>query len=468
MSGRSVFGMLGRSKHFLLAASVLLAGLPALSLGQDSPPAKKLPAGPAAPQSTHYPILLLAFGNDPNWSLRIGLKGPERMDRPGYPPIPLEPAEVTHEAGADAWTYHAKDSATGAIVVVHLTREACTDATNDTLTPAPPTSGKYSFRATVDHAQIGSLKGCARIAAELFPKINNQPDDEDDDAKKKPPAPTITNFNPPVAVAYLNSAGSVVLSRGKTKKIAAPAGAELALSHDGKKLLYTRSDSKSSPPEHTIVLYDFDSGKSLDLVHGLVRQAIWSPDDGRIAFLKALDSSWQVWSFPATMPEAAALFSPQSVISLHGWVDSHTVLATDMQDAYWLGEDNQQQQQQSVALKDIYGAAFQIMSSDTIRVNPVNSDLLLISAAYLSAPAGASVGSAGSAAGFFLYEMRSKRRVTLCPPEQPGRAAEWSRDGLQIFFSGSDSSHRPAIYRIFWDATGLQRSLTGSNYVVGQ
>jgi len=66
------------------------------------------------------------------------------------------------------------------------------------------------------------------------------------------------------------------------------------------------------------------------------------------------------------------------VNSLHGWVDSHTVLATDMQDAYWLSEDNQQQQQQSVALKDIYGAAFQIMSSDTIRVNPVNSDLLLI------------------------------------------------------------------------------------------
>ncbi len=136
-----------------------------------------------------------------------------------------------------------------------------------------------------------------------------------------------------------------------------------------------------------------------------------------------------------------------------------------MQDAFWLSEDNQPQ---SVALKDIYGAAFQIMSSDTIRVNPVNSDLLLISAAYLSAPAGAPGGSTGSTAGFFLYEMRAKRRVILCPPEQSGRAAEWSRDGLQIFFSGSDSSHRPGIYRIFWDATGLQRSLTGSNYVVGQ
>ena len=453
-----------KSKHVRLAVSLLLSGLPALTFGQNPPPAKKLPAGPPAPQSTHYPIFILAFGNEPNWSLRIGLKGPERLDRPGYPPIPLEPAEVTHEAGADSWTYHAKDSATGAIVVVHLSREACTDATNDTLTPAPPASGKYSFRASMDHAQIGALKGCARIAAELFPKINNQPVDEEDADKKKSPAPTITNFKSPVAVAYLNLAGSVVLSRGTTKKIVAPTGTELALSHDGKKLLYARSDSKSSP-DRTIVLYDFDSGKSLDLVHGLVRQAFWSPDDGRIAFLKAQDQSWQVWSFPASMPEVAALFSSQSVNSLHGWVDSHTILAADMQNAYWLSEDNQQQ---SVALKDIYGAAFQIMSSDTIRVNPVNSDLLLISANYLSAPAGAPVDSTGLAAGFFLYELRSKRRVILCPPDKWARDAEWSRDGLQVFFTGNDSSHRSAIYRIFWDATGLQRSLTGSDYVVGQ
>src|SRR6267378_6496327 len=413
------------SKRVLLAAPLLLVGLPALSFGQNPPPAKKLPAGPAAPQSTHYPILILAFGNEPNWSLRIGQKGPERLDRPGYPPIPLEPSEVTHEAAADSWTYHAKDTATGAVVALHLTREACTDATNDTLTATPPPSGKYPFQAALEHAQIGSLKGCARIAAELFPKIKNQADDDEDADEKKPPAPTITNFKPPVAVAYLNSAGNVVLSRGSTKKIAPHAGSELALSHDGKRLLYLRSDSKSSP-DRTIVLYDFDTGKSLDLVQGLVRHAFWSPDDGRVAFLKALDQSWQVWSFPASMPEAAALFSSQSVNSLHGWVDNHTVLATDTQNAYWLSEDNQQQ---SVALKDIYGAAFQIMSSNTIRVNPVNPDLLLISADYLSAPAGAPVVSAGSAAGFFLYEPRSKRRVILSPPDQSGRGAEWSRDG---------------------------------------
>ena len=463
MPRRTVIGM---PKRLLLLASVILASLTTLTSGQTPAPDKKLPAGPPAPQSTHYPILLLAVGNNPIWSLRIGQKGPERLDRTGYPPIPLEPAEVTHEAAADSWTYHAKDSATGAAVAVHLTREACNDATTDTdtLNPAPPPAIKYSFRASVDHAQIGSLTGCARIAAELFPKKNNQPDDEEDTDKKKPPVPTVTNFKPPIAVAYLNSAGNVVLSSGPKKKIAAPAGTELAVSHDGKKLLYTRSDSKSSP-DRTIVLYDFDSGKSLELVHGPVRQAFWSPDDGRIAFLKAVDSSWQVWSFYSSMPEAAALFSSQSVNSLHGWGDNHTVLATDMENAYWLSEDNQQQ---SAALKDIYGPAFQIRSSDTLRVNPVNPDLLLISADYLSAPAGAAVDSTGLAAGFFLYELRSKRRVTLCPPEQSGHSAEWSRDGLQVFFTGSDSSHRPVTYRIFWDSTGLQRSLTGSDYVIGQ
>src|SRR5437870_11918657 len=154
MSRGTALFMTVRSKDIQLSASLLLAGLPALSFGQTPPPPKKLPAGPPAPQSTHYPILILAFGNNPNWSLRIGQKGPERLDRPGYPPIPLEPAEVTHEATADSWIYHANDSATGASVAVHLAREPCTDAANDTLTPAPPPSGKYSFRATVDHPPI--------------------------------------------------------------------------------------------------------------------------------------------------------------------------------------------------------------------------------------------------------------------------------------------------------------------------
>ncbi|HEV1994251.1 MAG TPA: hypothetical protein VGR03_07970 [Candidatus Acidoferrum sp.] len=452
-----------KAKRALVLAFAILVCLPMLSLGQNPPLAKNLPTGRPAPQSTHYPILLLAFGNDPNWSLRIGQKGPERLDRPGYPSISLEPTDVSHEAAADSWTYHAKDSATGAAVAVHLSREACTDA-KDMLIPTPPPAVKYPFRASVDHAQLGTLKGCARIAAELFPKINNQPDDEEDAAKKKPPAPTITNFKPPVVVAYLNAAGNVVVSRGAVKKIAAQVGTELALSHSGKKLLYVRSDSTTGP-DRTIVLYDLDTGKSVDLVHGLVRQPFWSPDDARIAFLKALDRSWQVWSFPVATPEVAISFSPQPVNSLHGWIDNRTLLASDMLNAYWLSEEVLPQ---AVALKDIYGATFQSISSDTIRVHPINPDLLLVSADYATAPVGTPVDSMGLAAGFFLFELRSKRRVTLCPPDQWSRGAEWSRDGLQVFYTRSISGSPAATFRIFWDGTGVQKYTSGSGLVVGQ
>jgi len=156
----------------------------------------------------------------------------------------------------------------------------------------------------------------------------------------------------------------------------APEGSELALSHDGKKLLYTRSDSKTGP-ERTIVLYDFDSAKSLELVHGYVRQAFWSPDDSHIAYLKAQDRSWQAWTFATSSPESAVAFSPQPVSALHGWIDNHTLVATDMLNAYWLSDETLPQ---AVALKDIYGPTFQVMSSDTIRVSPINPDLLLVSA----------------------------------------------------------------------------------------
>jgi uncharacterized membrane protein len=455
-----------KAKLILAAALLSVTAVPRVTQGQAKPaqPTKKQPAGPPAPQSTHYPILLLAFGNNPDWSLRVGQKGPERLDRPNYPPIPLEPATVSHETAADSWTYQAKDSATGAALSVHLTREACTEAVSDPTAAPRPSTGKYPFSVSVDHAQLGSMKGCARIAAELFPKINNQPDAEDDIDKNKPPPPTITKFKPPVAMAYLNSAGSIVLSRGGVKKIIAPAGTELSLSHDGKKLLYTRSDSKAAP-DRTIVLYDADSGKSQDLVGGLVRQPFWSPDDSRIAFLRAQNQSWQVWSLPAGMPEAAAAFSLEAVISLHGWPDNHTILASDAQNAYWLSEDKSQQ---TVPLPEIYGNTFQVMSSDTIRVHPVNPDLLLVSADYVSAPAGSAKDAMGLAAGFFLYEVRSKRRTVLCPADQWGRFAEWSRDGLQVFYTRVIPATSAATFRIFWDGTGVQRYLSGTSFTIGQ
>jgi uncharacterized membrane protein len=433
---------------------------------------------PASPQSTHYPILLLGHGSDPVWSVLIGQKGPERFDRANYPPIPLEPSGVSAETSSNSWVYRAKDIATGADVTIHLTREVCIDSAAPNVsesapktTPTPPgtpattatpssTIAKDAFRIVLEHGQIGTFRGCARVAAELFPKIVNQSADDDDPDKKKPPVTAITNFKAPTAIAYITSTGKIIVSRGPAKKVIPVAGTELALSHDGKKLFYTRNDSKMGS-ERTIVLYDFDTARSKDLVHGTVREAFWSPDDSRFAYLQSQDQKWRVVSSPISVPETATSLYNGSVDSLQGWAEVHTVLANDAQSLYWFADDRPQQ---SLPLKEIYGDTFRVSDSDNIRMNPVNPDLLLVSAKYFTAPAGAPP----DASGIFLYEIRAKRRVVLTPPEQWSSHGEWSRDGIQIFYTRRMSATSSVTYRIFWDGSGARRYLDGTDLVVGQ
>ncbi len=432
------------------------------------------PTGPPAPLSTHYPILLLVQGptqEDGNtWSLRIGLRGPERLDRTGYPPIPLEPAEVVREGSTDSWIYHAKDSQTGAAVLVHITREACSDAAVAT---------KFAFTATVEHAQIGTAQGCARVATELFPKINNQPTEDEDDAKDKPAPPTVTNFKPPIAVAYLNSSGKLIVKRGTVARtVPGKGGDQPAFSHDGKRLLYTTEEKGG---ERTISLYDWATGKSLVLLTGSVQQAFWSQDDSHIAFLKFDGSKWQAWTMPADAPEKAALLYPGEVLSVDGWADAQTVLADDLQTLYWIGEDGNVKQ--TVSSADLYGKdQFRLSSANTVRIHPLNQDLLLVSAELpvaqappatknVAAQSKAAPKDAGTQPGmaFFLFEIESRRRVLLSPPNLTCSLAEWSRDGLQIFFTCREpSSTAMTIYKMFWDGTSPLKVQDGYGLVIGQ
>jgi uncharacterized membrane protein len=433
------------------------------------PPAKPAPGQPPpqetipSPVSKHYPILIIAHGNEPAWSLRLGMKGPERLDRANYPPVVLEPAEVNRDVSGSSWTYNAKDSATGAAVAVRLSRDVCTDSLSD---------AKYTFRVEVDHAQIGLLKGCGFSSPDKFPEFRKKnqldmPDDldaKDKDKDKKTVLDPITKFASPVATGYLDTAGRVVVSRGVERKTAAAVGAQLALSHDGRKLLFTRPDSQGGP-QSTLVLYEVDSGRARDLAVN-ARQGFWSPDDSKLAFLKYDGTNWQICTTSATEPEKATLLSAQYVTSLHGWASATTVLATDGQNAYWVSEDRPAQ---TMPLREIYGDTFQIMSSDTIRYCPINPDLLLVSAYYVKAPAGAPTDAKGLNQTFFLYELRSKRRTVLGPLDAYAGNAEWSRDALQVFFTKGVPGKVPLVTdRIFWDGTGDKRYSAGIALVVGK
>lgn len=449
------------------AAPVLGQVKPAPAQGQPQPAGQKpLPMGPQAPHSTHYPILLLGFGNQPNWSVRIGLKGPERFDREGYPPIPLEPAEVTPEATPETWTYHAKDSATGTAVAVHLTREACTDAANDTLTSTPPLGGKYPFKISIDHAQIGSLKGCGRIATELFPKINNRPDQDDDGDKKKPPVPvsSVTKFQSPIAVAYLNATQQVAFKRGSiVRTIPGAPGSDLSPSHDGKKLLFTREEGAV----HAINEYDYDSNSVKELLRGDVRDPFWFPDDSRVVYLNHQGGKWQLWAFPANDPSKAALVNADSFESIEGWSDPRTllVLAASPAALTWIGEDGRATQ--TLPISELCGTDFVAGMRLAVRPHPTNPDLVLVSAFFARPPAGVPPVENGLAGGLFLYEFRSRRRAALSIPNLSATDGEWSRDGFQVLFTGTDSARRKTTYRVFWDAIGLQKYVAGASLVVG-
>ena len=442
---------------------------PTPTQGQTQTPGQKpLPMGPPAPHSTHYPILVLGFGNQPNWSLRIGLKGPERFDREGYPPIPLEPAEVTREATPETWTYHAKDSATGAAVAVRLSREGCTDATNDTLTATPPLGGKYSFKISIDHAQIGSLKGCGRTATDLFPKINNRQDQEDDDQKKKPPVPvsSVTKFQSPIVVAYLNPNLQLTFKRGSTiRPISGPPGYDVCPSHDGKKLLFTRDEGAG--PIRTINEYDYDSNSVKELLRGDVRDPVWFPDDSRIAYLNHQGGKWQLWAFPANDPSKAALVNADSFESIEGWSDPRTLLVLTASPAAlaWIGEDGRATQTLPVA--ELCGTDFVPGTKLVVRPHPTNPDLVLVSAMFARPPTGVPAVENGQAGGLFFYEFRTRRRAALTIPNLSATDGEWSRDGFQVLFTGTDSSRRKATYKVFWDAIGLQKYVAGTSLVVG-
>ncbi len=425
---------------------------PASGGGAKKPGVAQAPVAPAAPQSKHFPILLIASGVEPSWSVRIGMKGAERLERAGYPPITLEPGEIAADDSGTAWTYHAKDMGTGADVTVRLSREACTEGTSES---------KYSFRAVVTHAQIGILNGCAKIAAEEFPEFKQKNLDEDDPEKKKVVPPPITGFKAPVAMAFIDGTGKVVLVRSGMAKIVAPAGNQLSLSHDGKRLLFTREEQGK---DRTIVMYDAVSGKSAELMRGLVQRAFWSPDDSQIAFMRSTGQDWTVWTMPPGSPEKALQLSDSGVWELHGWADAHTVLASDDTKLYFLRTESPPA---AMAIREVYGDGYEVMSLDTIRANPANPDLLMVTA-YVShpkpgMPTDAKTGMGGAA---FLYELKSKRRVDVTPANVFAQDAEWSRDAIQIFFTNREKA--PVICKVFWDGSGYKRVRAGSDLVVGE
>jgi hypothetical protein len=156
---------------------------------------------------------------------------------------------------------------------------------------------------------------------------------------------------------------------------------------------------------------------------------------------------------------------PGNILSIQGWADAHTILVDDLQQLSWVRDDGSVVR--TLPDKDVYGEF--VSSGNTVRIHPQNPDLLLVSTEMAKrAPNAPAVPKMGTSTGFFLYEIASKRRVVLSPADMLAAGAEWSRDGLQIFYVGTDASRRAAIWRMFWDGSDPKRYLDGRELAIGQ
>ena len=178
-------------------------------------------------------------------------------------------------------------------------------------------------------------------------------------------------------------------------------------------------------------------------------------------------------------PGKATLLYPGEALHLDGWADAQTILAGDLETLSWVGEDGTVKQ--SVPSGELYGKdQFSLSSANTVRIHPLNPDLLLVSAEVPPAPAASknpAVGGKDTAKDaatqpgqtFFLFEIHSKRRVLLSPSNLSCSFAEWSRDGLQIFFTCREpSSTAMTVYKMFWDGTSQLKVQDGYSLVIGQ
>jgi len=105
-----------------------------------------------------------------------------------------------------------------------------------------------------------------------------------------------------------------------------------------------------------------------------------SPDDSRIAYLTNQDQKWQVWTLQAAAPETPAPLYTNNIDALQGW--STLTFSSPPTCRTHTGSRTTAKFTQTALLQNIYGSSFQIRDSDTIRVNPGNPDLLLVSANY--------------------------------------------------------------------------------------
>src|SRR5260221_8742714 len=91
-----------------------------------------------------------------------------------------------------------------------------------------------------------------------------------------------------------------MLARGAVAKMVAPAGFQPSLSHDGKRLLFTQN---LAGKEREIVMYELATGKTTEVIRGLVAFPFFLPKDAKNPVIKLVGKGGETGTNPARFPE---------------------------------------------------------------------------------------------------------------------------------------------------------------------
>jgi Tol biopolymer transport system component len=237
----------------------------------------------------------------------------------------------------------------------------------------------------------------------------------------------------------------------------------MSLSHDGKQLVYVREER--DPPRRTLIQYDPATGTSRDLITGFVGDAHLSSDGRQIAFLKLDDGIWQTWVMSTAGPAKNTVVSRKEVTTLVGWAAQDSALVCfDETNLYWLSLDGKIQK--SIPMSTVYQKDFEWMSTNVVRLNPVNPDLIAFSGYRVDTPQDAAVDDTERNATVMVVDLKTGRRSLLLNPKDWAHEAVWSADGVWLYFTRQEAPRRLAIWRMRADGSGLERVTTGAEPVV--
>jgi Tol biopolymer transport system component len=265
-----------------------------------------------------------------------------------------------------------------------------------------------------------------------------------------------------VTLAYIDTAGHVIYKPegAPPRVIETKNGYDLCLSRDGKRLLYARGAADG--PNRTMVLYDAPTGKSRDVMSGLVSNGRWSPDSTQVSFFKMDRSAnaWQLWIMPAVDPSKATVISKLNLDFIVDWTpDNKTVIVGDGERIYWFGVDGKQQK--TVPIMDVYGKEYQWMSSDVLRFQPGNPGRMSMSVYYMETPKDVPFEETGGFATVLIYDWSTKKKTALLNTKTFGHDAVWTPDGAWLYYTRQEKLSKFAVWRMHPDGTGQERIVAG-------